>query len=349
MPFLVDALVAELRSRLNRQDWRVETIFVGGGTPTFLPETLLHRLFAELGKVYSDRGTVEFTVEANPGTLTVDKANILRKYGVNRLSLGAQSFNENELRVLDRIHGPDQIQAGVEIVRQAGFEHLNLDLIFGIPGQSLESWLLSLDRAVALQPDHLSCYGLTYEPDTPLTRLRDQGGIIPVDQQLEADMYLACIDRLQSQGFEQYEISNFARPGGRCRHNLRYWNHQPGIGIGPSAASYLKGCRWQNIPDTRAYIKTVLSDGEPASDFERLSTRQHAGEVAMLRLRLAEGIEPDDFRKQTGFDLYEMFGDLIKKHTDDGLLEILAGNVRLTSKGMLLGDEVIAEFLVLGK
>jgi oxygen-independent coproporphyrinogen-3 oxidase len=345
MHSLVEAVLTELEARLDRQDWTVETIFVGGGTPTSLPDALLDRLFKALGKIKDTCGTVEFTVEANPCSLTKAKADILRSHGVDRLSLGAQSFCAEELRTLDRLHQPEEITTAIELSRQSGFEHLNLDLIFGIPGQTLTSWLNSLEQAVALGPDHLSCYGLTYEPGTPLNSCLEQHKIIPIDQELEAKMYLACLGKLEEEGFGQYEISNFARPGGHCRHNLRYWRHRPGIGIGPAASSYLRGCRWRNVPDIGAYMNAISAGEEPVAEFERLSPLQHAGEVAMLRLRLAEGINPEDFRKQTGLDLYETFGDSIKKHINAGLLEIFGENVRLTRKGMLLADEVITEFL----
>jgi oxygen-independent coproporphyrinogen-3 oxidase len=345
---LIDALLVELDAVLADPQRRVETIFVGGGTPTSLPESALDRMMARLARVVVSHHPVEFSVEANPVSLTESKAVMLRQAGVNRISVGAQSFNPDELRALDRLHRPEDINAGVELVRQVGFEHLNLDLIFGIPGQSLRTWAQSLDAAVELGPDHLSCYGLTYEPGTNLTSRRDRGEIVPVDEELEAEMYFLAIDRLAGAGFTQYEISNFARLGGRCRHNLRYWRGEPGIGVGPAAASYIDGRRWRNVVSVDEYINRIRSGRSTVVDEEVLPPLQRAGEAAMLRLRLIEGIQCDEFEKQTGLNPCELFAEAIRIHAENGLLTADPNRICLSQKGLPLADAIIRDFLLPG-
>ena len=343
---LAAALLTELQTAVGQREVRVETMFVGGGTPTFLPSPEFDRLFSALGRLAAKHDPVEFTVEANPASLTAPKAALLRGCGVNRISMGAQSFNRQELEQLDRLHSPEDISAGATIIRQAGFEHFSLDLIFGIPGQTLASWTDSLRRAIELGPDHLACYGLTYEPGTPLRAKLDAGRITPVDEETEVELYLAAIDHLAAAGFRQYEISNFARPDGQCRHNLRYWRNQPGLGIGPSAASYLDGRRWRNVPDVAEYIDRITAGRGVLAEEETLSPRERAGETAMLQLRLIDGIRCCEFHAQTGFDPLGLFAAPIAEHGARGLLTADADRIALTRRGRPVADAVIADFLL---
>ena len=287
---LVEALLAELDTRVVRPGLAVETIYIGGGTPTVLPIGLLERLLGALrdagrgirttegvrqkgfppelgcGKGFPHQRPhqlVEFTVEANPATVDDCKAALLAECGVDRVSMGAQSFDTGELAVLDREHRPADVAASIEILRRAGLTRFNLDLIFGVPGQTVASWLGSLRAAIDLEPEHLSCYGLTYEAGTPLHARREAGRVRAVDEDAEAEMYLATMETLEAAGYRQYEISNYARPGRECRHNLRYWHNLPGVGLGPSAASYLDGRRWRNVPDTREYVR-LMQQGDVA-------------------------------------------------------------------------------------
>lgn len=342
---MVDALLKELDAGLGAADLRVETIFVGGGTPTLLPEAELERLFSRLGQVARRHRPVEFTVEANPATLTEKKAAILRQAGVDRISMGAQSFHPEELRTLERIHTPDDIPPSAAMVHRAGFEHFNLDLIFGIPGQTEATWRESLQRAVDLGPDHIACYGLTYEPGTPLRERLDRGLVRPVDDGLEARLYEQAADFLESRGFRQYEISNYARPGAACRHNLRYWLNLPYLGVGPSAASYLGGRRYKNVPDTAEYVRRMGLGLAVACETEELSPLERAGETAMLQLRLVQGIRRADFRRATGFDPGELYSEVIKRHVQQNLLIADEEHVALSRTGRLVADTVIADFL----
>ena len=343
---LVGALLLELdRAFAVRPDLRLETLFVGGGTPTFLPIPVLERLFARLGSIAAQHQVSELSVEANPGSLDDDKAAILRAHRVNRVSMGAQSFSEDELAVLDRVHSPADIVAAAEVIHRAGFEHFNVDLIFGIPGQTRTSWLASIHRVIGLGPDHMACYGLTFEPGTPLHDRLAQRRVHQVADEIEADLYTTCIATLAAAGFEHYEISNFARPGARCRHNLRYWHNLPVLGIGPAAASYLDGRRWRNVPDTAEYARRVTAGELTAIDEEQLSPTERAGETAMLMLRLVEGIGRDEFRSLTGFDPEQLFAEPVERYARAGLLAVEEGRIRLTDRGRLVADNVIADFL----
>jgi len=277
MDSFVGALLRELEEDVFVEGRTIETVYVGGGTPTILPTDLLDRLFEGLRRVVSTYSPAEFTVESNPGTLLPEKVEILRDGGVNRISLGAQSFSAAELATLQRSHKPEDIAASVDMVRRAGFIHLNLDMIFGVPGQTLSSWMDSIGQAIDLGPDHLACYGLTYEPGTPLYERRERGEVIPTDEGLESEMYTSAIGLLADCGFDHYEISNFARLGGKCLHNLGYWENRPCIGIGPGASSYINGRRWRNVPEVRQYVRRVHCGEELAVDVEELLPRWGPG------------------------------------------------------------------------
>ena len=291
------------------------------------------------------RSLDEFTVEANPATVDEAKIAVLVEAGVSRISFGAQSFHPDELAALERIHDPADTARSVALARRGGLCELNLDLMFGIPGQSLDSFDESLSRALDLGPDHLSVYGLTYEPGTPLKVQLDRGLITPCDEPLERDMYCHAIDRLTAAGFEHYEISNFARPNRRCRHNLAYWHNHPYVGIGPSAASFRNGERTRNVPNITRYL-AMMRDGQSAViETERLEPLAFAGETAMVTLRLIDGIDRRDFRETTGFDPFAIFAEPIQQHTAGGLIVVEGDRFRLTREGLLLADAVIADFL----
>lgn len=378
---LVDALLTELETCRPFATAPLETIFVGGGTPTTLPPAELRRLLTALrafpsignsgagvpartpdnsgagvpARTPEDSGAgvparflpapLEFTVEANPATVSPETADVLVSSGVNRVSIGAQSFDPSELRVLDRIHAPPQVAQTVDICRRAGLTNLNLDLIFAIPGQTLESWVANLRRALDLGPDHLSCYALTYERGTPLFDRLAEGKITRTDTDLEAEMYEATIEELASAGLAQYEISNFAKPGRECRHNLVYWRNLPYFGIGPSASGFVDEIRYKNIPDVAEYARTIAAQRLPRVQSERLTLDARARETAMLALRLNEGLRIAEFRARFGSDPWALFADAIAKHTAAGTLEATAESLRLTRHGRLLADTVCADFL----
>ncbi len=342
---LVRAIARELEQRESSVRGPFHTIFVGGGTPTLLPKDGLELLFARLSEVARRDGVGEFSVEANPATVDQTKVRLLVEAGVNRMSLGGQSFHQRELDVLERLHCPEDIAPGIQLAREGGIERINLDLIFGIPGQTQASWRESLRRAVDLSVDHLACYGLTYEPGTPLTAQLHDGQVTPCDNDLEADLYLLAIEYLESCGFEQYEISNFAKPGCRCAHNLIYWSNEPYVGVGPSAASYVDGVRFKNVPHIETYISDVDNERHPWREEERLSGRERAGETAMVQLRLNRGIDVVAFERSVGLDPLALYAEQIREHGAAGLLKHTPEYIRLTVAGRLLADRVIRDFL----
>lgn len=333
---LAQAAAAGLTSR---------AIFVGGGTPTVLPPELLHGLLGDAGATSLATGPVEFTVEANPATVSDAVAAALVAAGVNRVSLGAQSFTPTELTVLDREHAPADVARTLDTCRRHGLTHFSLDLIFGVPGQTAASWRKSLARAVELGPEHLSCYGLTYEAGTALHQRKIDGDVTPMDHDLEADLYELTIAELTKAGFAHYEISNFARPGRECAHNLVYWHNEPYVGIGPAAAGYVDGVRYRNVADVAEYVAAIEAGRSPRAEEEQLPPDRQMGETMMLGLRLRAGVDRGAFARRFGRDPAEVFADIVATQQDAGTLELTPGAIRLSDRGLLIADTVLAEFL----
>lgn len=342
---LVDAVLRELDAYAAGRTLCFDTVFIGGGTPTVLPPRELTRLLRGVRAYVAPAAELEFSVEANPATVTDETAAALVAAGVNRISLGAQSFDPVELQILDRMHQPAQVGQTVAACRKFGLQQFNLDLIFGIPGQTLATWLATLRSALALRPQHVSCYGLTYEEGTPLRARRDAGRIEPVDPDVEAEMYEAAIDTLSAAGLAHYEISNFARAGCACRHNLRYWHNEPYLGLGPAAAGFIDEVRYKNVADTAAYVAALDAGRSSWSEHERLLPERRARETAILELRLTTGIDRRQFAERYGTDPGVLFADAIEKHAPTGWLELDDTGLRLTRAGRLVADTVIADFL----
>jgi oxygen-independent coproporphyrinogen III oxidase len=323
----------------------VDTIFVGGGTPTRLDPGQLERLMAMISHWFPLTHGGEWTVEANPGTLDVAKAEVLAAAGVNRLSLGAQSFRPGLLAALERNHAPEQVECAVELVR-GRFSRWSLDLIFGIPGSNLADCEADLAAALALGPSHLSCYGLVYEKGTNLWKQLQAGQVVPVDEETERAMYETVIDRLTAKGLAMYEISNYARSGHESRHNLVYWANDAYFGVGLGAASYINGVRAVNTRDLGAYLRRVEA-GEPATGpTERLDTEARARETAMLMLRRTVlGIDRDDFELRTGLSLDRLLGSELTRFVNQGLLEDDGRRLRFSREGTFLADLVLRELV----
>ena len=316
---LMDRYVRALLRQLETVagDLRPRTIFFGGGTPTLLTLRHWEQIFRTLDRL-GLLPVPEFTVEANPATISADKARLLREHGVNRVSLGVQSLDPRLLERLGRIHTPGQVFRSWDILRRAGFDNLNLDLMFGIPGQTLASWDATLDEALALQSEHLSCYEVIYEEDTPLFA-QLQAGAFSVDEDLVCAQYERLLERAAAEGFIQYEVANFARdrrppappaawpsgefPAFACRHNINYWRAGDFHGLGPSATAYVRGVRTRNVADTRAWCEAVEQGRSPVVFREALSPLARAGEAAAFGLRVVTGWPYDEFRRRTGFDL----------------------------------------------
>ncbi len=344
---LVDAVGKELDawSRSLGPGQCVRTVFVGGGTPTAINTDSLCRLFDHVAQFLRRRPPSEFTVEANPETLNQENLDVMQRAGVTRVSLGAQSFRLDDLAVLERNHSVGDIDHALALIRRSAIREVNLDLIFGIPGQTVDAWGESLERAIASGVTHLACYGLTYEPGTRLYDRRARGEVRPCGEDEEAAMYELAIQTLTDAGFEHYEVSNFAKPGSRCLHNLAYWHNQPYVGVGPSAASYVDGERSRNIADVDEYVRRIRHGESPVIEAERLSGRARAGETAMLRLRLTEGIDRARFTADTGLDPVELFADPIRSHAAGCRIAVTPTHIRLTPAGFLIADVVIADFI----
>ena len=324
---------------------RPETIFFGGGTPSLLPVDQMKRLIAGLRDRFDFSDVSEFTVEVNPATASSEYCAMLRACGVDRLSFGAQSFDAGELRTLERHHDPEDVPRSLALARAAGFERLNLDLIYAIPGQSLESWSASLEAAIALGTSHLSCYGLTYEPNTPMAVRKRLGQFRAAEESVELEMLHHTRARLTRAGMPPYEISNYAAPGQECRHNLLYWTGGSYAGLGPSAASHVEGHRFRNRPHLGEWERAVESGQLPAIEHEQLTPRHRAAELVMLMLRLARPIEFDGYAARTGVDARAVFAGPIDRLARAGLLRVDRAGFALTGRGIDLADAVASEFL----
>ncbi len=320
------------------------TVYLGGGTPTALPAALLTGILETLRTA---AGTpVECTVEANPGTVDAAYLTQLRAAGANRLSLGVQSFNDRLLRVIGRIHTAAEAEQAFRAARAAGFENISLDLMYGLPTQTLDDLKKSVDEALALVPEHISVYGLTVEEGTPFAAAEAQGKLALPTEDAAEEMYDWLTAALPARGYVRYEISNFARQGCESRHNLGYWRNVPYLGVGAAAHGYVDGVRWGNEPDTEKYIRAIQTGRSVRTpeDTERTLTNAME-EYAFLALRTREGIDTADFSRAFGVDIDTVYGAVIEKYSAQGLLRRADGFVALTNEGMKVGNEVFAAFL----
>lgn len=339
----LDALEREMTALGEPRE--VDTIFVGGGTPTRLDAPGLARLLNAIRHWFPLVPGGEWTVEANPGTLDVEKADVLAAGGVNRVSLGAQSFQPALLAALERNHVPEEVGRALELIRPR-FARWSFDLIFGVPGSTTAQWEADLEAALALRPSHLSCYGLVYEKGTSLWKQWNAGEVRSVDEEAERAMYAHTMERLAVAGLAQYEISNFANPGEACRHNLIYWANDAYYGVGLGAARYVDGVRSVNTRDLPAYLKRIEAGADATGPTERLDPEGRARETAILMLRRTViGLNREDFARRTGFNLDALAGEAVTKAVRRGLLEDDGLRLRFTREGLFLADSVLCDFL----
>ncbi len=339
----LDALELEIQRTSSHP---IETAFIGGGTPTHLSPRQLERFLKSIRAnfFFVDDASREFSIESTPESFSEEKVAVLADYGVNRVSIGVQSFQDQTLGALDRKHSVQQIAQALEWVRRK-IPVVSLDLIFAAPGQSNSDWERDLKSALAYQPEHLSTYGLTYEKGTPLWKQRERGLVHAVEEDQELHLYAHAIETLTSAGYEHYEISNYAKPGHRCRHNERYWANEAYFGLGVGAARYQNGVRELNVRDTKKYIQLLLS-GEPATfQSERLDPRSRAFETIAVQLRRSDGIDRSRFLTQSGMDLDELIGEPITHLIAQELLSDDGRSVRLTLKGKFLADGMIEHLM----
>lgn len=330
----------------------LETVFVGGGTPSLLRPDLWLRLLGHLSRTFDvskiQSGNGEFTVECNPETVTVALMEVLRAGGVNRVSMGAQSFNPAHLKTLERWHDPANVGPALHAARRAGIARTSLDLIFAIPGQTLTDWEADLQAALSWSPSHLSCYALTFEQGTAMEARRARGDISPVDEDLEADMFECTGAHLAKAGLHRYEVSNFARAGEECRHNLVYWRQQNWLAAGPSASGHLSGWRWKNSPRLDDYLDGDDDGFSPVIDVEAPDARRGLTERIMTGLRLAEGLPAEEIlagAHSVSDDAGSRLARSAAVSAGRGLLSEEAGRWRLTDRGLLVANTVIIEFI----
>lgn len=322
----------------------VETVYFGGGTPSFLRTSQLADILATVFSSFEVKPDAEISLEANPGTLKKEKVEKLRKSGFNRASLGVQSFVDKELKILGRVHNNEQAIKSYKILRKY-FNNLSLDLIFGIPGQSLKTWRRNLNMALKLKPEHLSVYSLTIEEGTPFHYLWKQGKLSLPGEEETREMYLESINLLKAQGYRQYELSNFARKGFECQHNLRYWQGKEYIGFGAGAHSYFQEVRWGNIKDIKKYTEGCMK-GTPIIDFkEKLTPSQKINEFIFLGLRMTEGIDLKKLKENLNFDLEKEKKMEISELIKGRFLKMGKNNLRLTKKGILVADSIIQKLV----
>jgi putative oxygen-independent coproporphyrinogen III oxidase len=330
-----EAILRELEQHRQDRPLRPSTIYFGGGTPTALTTPQLEFLLGGFQALLDLSELEEWTIEANPGSVSARKADVLKKFGINRISMGVQSWDDALLKILGREHDAKQAQQSFSILRDAGFANINIDLMFGLPGQTTEQWRATLEKTIALEPEHVSAYCLTYEEDTEFFR-RQARGELRANAENDAGFFEMTMSILEAAGYEHYEISNYARPGHSSLHNRAYWGGEDYLGIGPSAFSTIGQQRWQNLADYRGYAERVLSNQSPIGSREDLTAEMRRAERIALSLRTRDGVSAA---------LLESFQNETREFTALGLLQRSNGNFILTPRGKLLADSVAEAFV----
>lgn len=341
----VNALVKEIERAATGPDGGLDSVYFGGGTPTVLGANDIAKILTAVERSLGIGSDAEATIEANPGTVDYQKLLDLRSAGFNRLSLGIQSFDDKFLRSIGRIHDCAQAMEAYEAARRAGFDNIGIDLIYALPGQTVDHWNRTLDQAIKLSPEHVSLYGLTIEAGTRFGELRDQGKLPIVDEETDAEMYELAIDRLTSAGYEHYEVSNFARPGRRSRHNTVYWLNEPYFGFGAGATSYINGARSRRVARPMDYIRAINTCSSLIEFSESLDRRARLGETMVMGLRMLEGVNIEQVRRATGIDPLLEYASEIDTLTSRGLIEVTEKRLRVTHRGLLLLNDVAEHFV----
>ena len=323
----------------------LQTIFIGGGTPSILSADSLTQLFADIHQHFQTTPDAEITVECNPGTVDSEKLHVMKDNGVNRLSFGLQAMQDETLKQLGRIHSVAEFLQSYRLAREGGFENINIDLIFALPGQKMEAWQHTLNEVISLEPAHISAYNLIMEETTPFYEWWQAGKLHLPSEDTEADMFQYTIETLTAHGYMHYEICNFARPNSTARHNLVYWNNQSCIGLGVGASGYVNGVRYSNIRGIAPYIDELSERNKPIADTERLTGDAEKAETLMLALRKREGISLEVYQNRFGEEIEVAFRDILKKWLDLKLLERTATHLRLTPRGLFLANEVFVELM----
>lgn len=343
----VDALTKEIENRGKEYaDRKVVSVFFGGGTPTTLSIPMLEQLMQAVFANWDIAEDAEITTEANPGTLDGEMASALKRMGFNRLSMGVQAWQNRLLRDLGRIHTIETFQENLKAVREAGFTNINTDLMFALPNQTMADWQETVKNIVAMNPEHISAYSLIIEEGTPFYDRYEKGELKPAEEELDREMYHWAVDYLAEHGYEQYEISNFAKKGRQSRHNRIYWQAEEYLGMGLGSHSYMNGERFHNIYDLQEYIR---ADGDVSllkEDIERITEEDALAEFMFLGLRLTEGVSFARFRERFGREMKNIYGEQIEELEKDGLLQEDEKGIRLTARGVDISNFVFEKFLI---
>lgn len=342
----IEALLKEARLALRQNPVeKMETLYVGGGTPTSLTASQLERLLSGLREILPYYNG-EFTVEANPGDLTADKLDVMKNYGVNRLSMGVQTFDDRLLKKIGRKHTAQDVYDTIQLLEEKDFSNVTIDLIYALPGQSLKSFRDTVTRALALDLPHYALYSLILENQTMFMNWVRRGKMHLPEQELEAQMYAETIDAMEKAGRKQYEISNFAKPGFESQHNLVYWNNQNYFGLGAGASGYLGNRRYKNRGPIQHYLKSLKNDQLPVLEEEILTQKAQIEEEMFLGLRKILGVDKTVFENRFGFSMMDVYGDVIEKLKQQKLITETDSRVCLTEEGLFRGNDVFEEFLL---
>jgi oxygen-independent coproporphyrinogen-3 oxidase len=341
---LIDSLITEITRNAPRvKEKTFDSVFFGGGTPSLLSFYEFNKIFESLYANYNISPDCEITIEANPGTMDIEKLSSFRKLPINRLSFGVQSFIDTDLKFLTRIHSAAQAETAIKSAQDAGFDNINLDLIFALPEQTLDNWKYNLEKAVNLDTKHISAYSLIFEDGTFLNTLLHKNKVKKADTELEQQMYEYTMQFLSENGFTQYEISNYSKPGYECKHNLKYWTHEDYIAFGPSAASFIDGYRYVNVRDLGKYIEAINS-GKDAYDFTEFIDRDTSiTEYIFLGLR-STGIDLEKFKTTYNLDFTEKYNSPINILVQNGFASLTSNNLKLTRKGYSVCDEIVTTY-----
>ena len=338
----IEALLKEIRAAEHTEDYEIVSVFIGGGTPSALKAEAIASIMRTLQEQFFFCEDAEVTIEANPGTVDLEKLTIYRNVGINRLSLGLQSTDAEELKLLGRIHSYEEFLKSYEWAREAGFSNINIDLMFAIPGQTGEAWRQHLYQVAELNPEHISAYSLIIEEGTPFA---EQNLDLP-DEDTEYQMYEDTAEILERYGYRQYEISNYAKQGYMCRHNAGYWQRREYLGFGLGASSLYRGMRFSNTRRMQEYLKESRNSDQIRKDVTVLSRNERIEEFMFLGLRMTEGISEKKFEENLDVRLMDVYGDILQKYEETGFMEHIETKWRLTRKGIHVSNHILADFLL---
>ncbi|MCT4507567.1 MAG: radical SAM family heme chaperone HemW [Tepidibacter sp.] len=342
----IESIITEIKlySKKFDKDY-FSTVFIGGGTPSILESEELRLLIDSIHSNFNITESAEISIEANPGTLTKEKLNTLYSLGVNRLSMGLQSSNQKHLKFLGRIHSYEEFKENFEIARKVGFENINVDLMFSLPNQTFDEWKQTLEDVVDLKPDHISAYSLIIEEGTVFGSLYDEGRLELLDEELDLKMYYYTRDYLKENGYNQYEISNYAKDKKKCRHNILYWKCGQYLGLGPGSHSYLNEERFSNYKDIKTYCEKLRNFKLPIANVEKLDKQDMIEEKIFMGLRMNEGINLEKFNQEFEVDFMKIYKNEVESLKSKGLIKIINSRLSLTNKGIDISNKVFIEFL----